>query len=95
MLGLTTPFCFSSSAVQGEKTYLPYTPGFHIFSTDARQLLISSIKNGNNLLTFYPVLLHLLDFCNRFSQIISELFAVLRIGCIEVDEDFDISSRNG
>lgn len=44
MLGLTTPFCFSSSAVQGENTYVPYTPGFHVFSTDVRQLLISSIK---------------------------------------------------
>lgn len=37
------------------------------------------------VLTLYPVLFHLLDFSDRFSQIVSKLFAVLRIGRIEVD----------
>lgn len=46
-------------------------------------------------LTFYPVLLHLLDFCDGLPQVISELFAVLRVGCVEVNEDFDVGSRNG
>ena len=47
------------------------------------------------MLTFYPILLHLLDFSNGFSQIVGKLFAVLRIGCVEVDEDFDVSPGNG
>lgn len=46
-------------------------------------------------LTLYPVLLHLLNFSYGFSQIVCKLFAVLRIGCIEVDEDFNVSSGNG
>lgn len=47
------------------------------------------------LLTLYPVLLHLLDFGDRLPQVVGKLLAVLRIGCVEVDEDFDVCSRNG
>lgn len=52
-------------------------------------------KNIKRALTLYPVLLHLLNFSNGFSQIVCKLFAVLRIGRIEVDEDFNVSSGNG
>lgn len=47
------------------------------------------------LLTLYPVLFHLLDFSDGLAQVVCKLLAVLRIGCVEVDEDFDVCSRNG
>lgn len=110
MLGLTTPFCFSSSAVQetDQKVRLSrlcfLVTCFFVWNWHESIVLledgdffehISSEKNINLVLTLYPVLLHLLDFSNRFSQIVSKLFAVLRIGRVEVDEDFNVRSRNG
>lgn len=39
---------------------------------------------GGLKLTLYPVLLHLLHFCNGLPQVVSELLPVLRIGSIKV-----------
>lgn len=47
------------------------------------------------LLTLYPVLFHFLDFSDRLPQVVGKLLAVLRIGCVEIDEDFDVCSRYG
>ena len=50
---------------------------------------------GGGLLTLYSVLLHLLDLSNGLAQVICELLAVLGVGGVEVDEDFDVRSRDG
>lgn len=46
-------------------------------------------------LTLYSVLLHFLDLGDGLPQVICELFAVLGVGGVEVDEDFDVRTWNG
>lgn len=41
-------------------------------------------------LTLYSVFLHFLDLGNGLSQVVCELLAVLGVGRVEVDEDFDV-----
>lgn len=43
-------------------------------------------------LTLYSVFLHFLDLSNGLSQVICELLAILGVGRIEVDEDFDVGT---
>lgn len=50
---------------------------------------------GNWRLTLYSVLLHFLDLGDGLPQVICELFAVLGVRRIEVDEDFDVCTWNG
>lgn len=47
------------------------------------------------LLTLYPVFLHFLDLGDRLSQVVSELLAVLGVGRVKVDEDFDVGTWYG
>ena len=50
---------------------------------------------GNQVLTFYPVFLHLLDLSDGLAQVVCELLAVLRVGSVEVDEDFEVCTWDG
>lgn len=52
-------------------------------------------RGGNWRLTLYSVLLHFLDLGDGLPQVICELFAVLGVGRVEVDEYFDVRSWNG
>ena len=50
---------------------------------------------GKGLLTLYPVFFHFLDLGDGLPQVVRELFAVLGVGGVEVDEDFDVRTRDG
>lgn len=43
-------------------------------------------------LTLYSVFLHFLDLGDGLSQVVGELLAVLGVGRVEVDEDFDVGT---
>ena len=47
------------------------------------------------MLTLNSVFLHFLDFGNRLAQVVGELLAVLGVGGVEVDEDFDVRAGHG
>lgn len=47
------------------------------------------------LLTLYSVLLHFLDLGDGLPQVVRELLAVLGVGGVEVDEDFDVCTWDG
>lgn len=53
------------------------------------------MKKRKQQLTFYSVFLHFLNLSNGLSQIVCELFAVLGVGRIKVDEDFDVRTWDG
>ncbi len=56
-----------------------------------------TVRMGKNkgLFTLDPVLLQLLDFSDGLSQVADEFLTVLRVGSIEIDQDFEVSARNG
>lgn len=47
------------------------------------------------MLTLNPVFLHLLHLCDGLPQVVCKLLAVLWVGCVEVDQDLDISTGDG
>lgn len=53
------------------------------------------IRKNKGLFTLYPVLFHFLDLSDGFSQVAGEFLAVLRVGSIEIDQDFEVSTWNG
>lgn len=53
------------------------------------------IGKNKGLFTLYPVLFHFLDFSDGFSQVAEEFLAVLRVGSIEIDQDFEVRTWNG
>lgn len=57
--------------------------------------VLLNVSSATLRLTLYPILFHLLDFGDGLPQVVGKLLPVLRIGCVEIDEDFDVCSRNG
>lgn len=47
-------------------------------------------KKKEGLLTLYSIFLHFLNLGDGLSEVIGELLAVLGVGRVEVDEDFDV-----
>lgn len=52
-------------------------------------------RKNKGLFTLDPVLFHFLDLSDGFSQVAGELLAVLNVGSIEIDQDFEVSTWNG
>ncbi len=50
---------------------------------------------NKGLFTLDPVLLQLLDLSDGLSQVADEFLTVLRVGSIEIDQDFEVCARNG
>lgn len=55
----------------------------------------SATGEGGRKLTLYSVFLHFLDLGDGLSQVVGELLAVLGVGRVEVDEDFDVGTWDG
>lgn len=53
------------------------------------------MRKNKGLFTLYPVLFHFLDLGDGLSQVAGEFLAVLRVGSIEIDQDFEVCARNG
>ncbi len=58
-------------------------------------LVTVRMRKNKGLFTLDPVLLQLLDFSDGLSQVADEFLTVLRVGSIEIDQDFEVSARNG
>lgn len=54
----------------------------------------SLVRKNKGLFTLYPVLFHFLDLSDGFSQVAGEFLAVLRVGSIEIYQDFEVSTWN-
>lgn len=62
--------------------------------TTKPSLVKVGIRKNKGLFTLYPVLFHFLDLSDGFSQVAGEFLAVLRVGSIEIDQDFEVSTWN-